>query len=267
MACLVPQQRRESETIVSRRSTDYTRDAVDSDLGLSSEGPELAAAHRRLVALCSCSLHKSMPRTEEVSKKKKPASTDGSKTKKEADKPAKDKAADKKKPEPTSAKVTGQKAKDTLKDKAKAGAHDPKSKALPPKKAAGKAAAPPKTDDYLGDFDLPSSSDEEEFQNGHQPLYTAEPDERELKPKVCSLVGTCPVVRHRLVYAAPSRVQRRTIGNSISDSECKYTLWFAFLCRAGAEWMIGDRAGSEEACRQGPQSSGEGCPGQASGAG
>ena len=108
-----------------------------------------------------------MVRTDENGKKKKSASSDGSKSKKEVEKPLKDKTADKKKGEPSS----------SMEAKSKPASRQPAGRSI---------SQPKKTDDYLGDFDLPSSSDEEEPEtNGHKPLYSNDNDEpKELRPKV-----------------------------------------------------------------------------------
>ena len=126
-----------------------------------------------------------MVRTEDTSKKKKPTSSDGSKPKKEAEKVGKGGAADKKKVEASSSKASSQKTKDSIKDMA---LKVSETKSKPVKQPASLGVQKPrKADDYLGDFDLPSSSDEEELEsNGHQPLYTGEQEEQELKPKVQS---------------------------------------------------------------------------------
>ena len=128
----------------------------------------------------------SMVRTEDNGRKKKSASSDGVKAKKEVEKPVKDKTADKKKSEPSSSKAGGQKGKEVSKEKSKNKEVETKPKPAPRQPAARSISQPKVTDDYLGDFDLPSSSDEEELEsNGHQALYTGDKEEpEELKPKV-----------------------------------------------------------------------------------
>ena len=56
-------------------------------------------------------------------------------------------------------------------------------------------------DDYLGDVDLPSSSSEsEEGEERHKPIYTAEEKDRTFNSMVCPILenhGRCPLyVRH-----------------------------------------------------------------------
>ena len=128
-----------------------------------------------------------MVRTEDTGKKKKPASSDVAKSKKDTDKGSKsNSASDKKKPEAASSKASApQKGKDGSKDRST------KEIEVKPKKPAARAPKKPEpknTDDYLGGMDLPSSSDEDEGPetNGHQPLYTGEEKEQDLKPKVCA---------------------------------------------------------------------------------
>ena len=143
-----------------------------------------------------------MVRTEEVSKKKKIASTDGSKPKKELEKPIKDKSADKKKSDTSSSKAGAHNAKDSSKDKPKLKEVETKSKAAS-KQPSARITKPKATDDYLGDFDLPSSSEEEEEEevNGHQPLYIGEKKEQELKPAV-RITGSTKATRSRRTGAA-----------------------------------------------------------------
>ena len=46
----------------------------------------------------------------------------------------------------------------------------------------------PKQDSYLGDMDLPSSSEESEGEERYTPLYAAEDKDRELNSMVCLYV-------------------------------------------------------------------------------
>lgn len=128
-----------------------------------------------------------MVRTEEVSKKKKSASSDGSKPQRDVEKNAKGSAADKKKQDPSSSKSAGQKARETAKDKPLHKGTDGKPKSAP-KQPAGRGSSQAKqSDDYLGDMDLPTSSDDEELEgNGHATLYAGEQQDkdRELVTKV-----------------------------------------------------------------------------------
>ncbi|KAK9798586.1 hypothetical protein WJX73_004190 [Symbiochloris irregularis] len=128
-----------------------------------------------------------MVRTDDTGKKKKSVSADGSKAKKDTDRSSKPASVpDKKKPEASSSKAAiPQKGKDSSKDRSAAKEVNVKAK-KPTVRAPKKPEQAKKTDDYLGDIDLPSSSDEDEGPetNGHQPLYTGEEKEEELKPKV-----------------------------------------------------------------------------------
>ena len=129
-----------------------------------------------------------MVRTEDTGKKKKAAAADSAKPRKDTEKASKGASSDKKKLEAASGKSSSQKAKDSSRDRPVPKESEVKGKALS-KQAPAKPpsqAQPKKSNDYLGDIDLPSSSDEEEGPeaNGHQPLFTGEEKEQDLKPKV-----------------------------------------------------------------------------------